>query len=75
MADALKVGQEFQVRVLSIDEERKRLSLSRLSSKGALIGSDDDNEEDDVPDPAYQEPPAQRGTNLGDVLRRALEGN
>ena len=78
VADVVKEGQELLVRVAQIDPSRRRVGLSRLNNAGELLGSEGDNEEDDAAESAkieeYKAPPAQRGTNLGDVLRRALEG-
>ncbi len=73
VSDVVKSGEKFEVRVVNVDRERRRLGLSRLTQSGALIGSEDDTGDDDVGDMLLEEP-AQRGTNLGDVLRRALEG-
>jgi small subunit ribosomal protein S1 len=75
VADAVQVGQEVAVRILSVDTDRRRISLSRLNRSGALLGSEEDDEQADVADASDlgSEPPP-RGTNLGDVLRRALEG-
>ena len=81
VSDAVQVGEEVQVRVLSVDRAKKRISLSRLNQKGALIGSEDDVDaavEMDEPGESFdplRAPPKERGTNLGDVLRRALEGH
>ena len=51
-------------------------SLLRLNSGGEILGSDDDSEDDDVMASEIRSTPSEseRGTNLGDVLRRAREG-
>jgi len=40
-SDVLKVGEELSVRIESIDPMARRISLSRLDSRGAVLGSDE----------------------------------
>lgn len=69
--DVLKVGEEVTVRVQSVDVNARRISLSRLSERGHVLGSDDDlNDEDLSAGSREVETP---GTNLGDLLRKAME--
>ncbi len=70
----LSEGQEIAVRVLSIDAPARRLSLSRLDPRGAILGSEDAaaaGEIDAVLDEGRASGPI--GTNLGSLFRRALE--
>lgn len=66
----VKKGERVAVRIQSIDPESKRMSLSRLTDQGVVIGSEDDFG-DEVPE-APPPPAANRGTNLGDLLREAM---
>ena len=66
----VKVGDEVTVRVTSLDPSGQRISLSRLDSRGAVIGSDD-AVETDVIDGALKSGMGNLGTNLGDLLRKA----
>ena len=72
-SDAVSVGQELPVRVLSIEPERERLSLSRLDPHGALLGSEDaaDSEAIDAALESGRQQPSL-GTNLGDLFKKAL---
>lgn len=74
VSDVVKPGQKIPVRVLSIDPERERMSLSRLDQRGAILGSDEavDAAEIDQMLRANQEP--TRGTNLGNLFKKAFEG-
>ena len=73
--DVLKVGQEVRVRVLQLDRERHRISLTCLNEEGGRIGANDPGSDD----PEYRQRVYKMGsvpvtgTNLGDVLRRALK--
>ena len=73
MKEVLKVGQTVNVRVASIEPERRRIGLSLLTERG-------DRLTDDVADDATIREYAKGGRDtdaeptLGDLLRRALEG-
>ena len=70
-SDVVQEGQRIRVRVLSVDGEEKKISLSRKGSDGRGLADDAAVDEDEpVPPPAADGP---RGTNLGDVLRKALD--
>jgi ribosomal protein S1 len=76
--DAVKVGDEVIVRVLSVDSQRRRLSLSRLDDLGEVITTlEVDESEGPAKEPAVKiftkDNLPQTATNLGDVLRKALE--
>ncbi|MEZ5974801.1 MAG: S1 RNA-binding domain-containing protein [Planctomycetota bacterium] len=69
----LSVGDEVSVRISGIDAGARRISLSRLDSRGAVIGSEDSVEGDEI-DRALAKPGNQPlGTSLGDLLRKARE--
>ena len=72
--DVVQIGQELTVRVLSVSASARRISLSRLDPRGALIGSEDAADAtviDAVLDPGQQQ---ALGTNLGSLFKRALGG-
>ncbi len=72
-SDVLKMGEEVAVRVQKLDSGARRISLSRLDSRGAVLGSDE-AVESDVIDQVLEEGTHQKaGTNLGALLRRAME--
>ncbi len=71
--DAVKVGEEVTVRVQAIDVENRRISLSRLGEHGGLLGADDDAGGADVGRYLDAGSGPTSGTNLGALLREALE--
>jgi len=72
-ADVVKVGAPIAVRVESVDGLSRRISLSRLDARGAVIGSDD-SVESEVIDQALAKPNAQGlSTNLGALFKKALD--
>jgi ribosomal protein S1 len=70
-SEVLKVGEELLVRILSIDPVARRISLSRLDPRGAMLGSEDavDGEEID----AVLDSGQPLGTNLGSLFQAALK--
>lgn len=80
VSEAVRTGDVIQVRVLSVDPDQERISLSRLDKKGRLIGSVDDADDEDDRSGGSEGIDLVRdarevrgtGTNLGDLLRRAL---
>ena len=72
VSDVAKVGQELTVRVLNIDREQGRVSLSRLDRRGSVIGSVDEAEGELLDEIMHKDDDRSGGTNLGDLLRKAL---
>jgi ribosomal protein S1 len=72
--DALALGQELDVRVVSVDPHQKRVSLSRLDSRGSLLGSEDAAEASAI-DAVIAESSGRAGarTNLGALFRQAFD--
>lgn len=71
-ADLFKAGDKVQVRVIAVEPERQRISLSRLDARGALIGSDD-SVEGPVIDQALRDNAAKPlATNLGNLFKKAM---
>ncbi len=73
VSDAVKVGQELAVRVVGVEPERERLSLSRLDERGALIGSEDAVDAETISEVLGQSPSEGLGTNLGSLFKKALK--
>ncbi len=70
-ADALALGQEISVRILSVDLGARRVALSRLDPRGALIGAEDSAEGAEI-DRVLREQGGGIATNLGSLLGKAL---
>ncbi len=74
VGDLVKVGEELTVRVLAIERGERRISLSRLDTRGAVLGSDE-SVDADVIDEALAEPgEGNLSTNLGALFKDALKG-
>jgi small subunit ribosomal protein S1 len=69
--DAAKVGETFPVRVLAVEPERERLSLTRLDPHGALLGTEEAADTDRIVEEIERSRNTAIGTNLGDLLKRA----
>jgi ribosomal protein S1 len=71
--DLVREGEELAVRVLSIDPYARRISLSRLDARGALLGSDEAAAATEI-DSVIEEGQAVGpiGTNLGSLFKKAL---
>ena len=72
-AKVVSIGEELSVRVTEVDEPGRRLSLSRLDSTGALIGSEDAADAEAIRAQLDTSDAAPRGLNLGALLKRAME--
>jgi ribosomal protein S1 len=70
--DAVQVGQQLPVRVLSLDPAARRIALSRLDARGALLGSDEALESAEVAESLKQTSSAPLATNLGALFKKAL---
>jgi len=72
-SDALQEGEEVTVRIVSVDPGARRIALSRLDARGAVIGSDDAVDAD-VIEAALAKPDAGNlGTNLGSLFKKAIQ--
>lgn len=73
--EALAEGEELSVRIQDIDVGSERISLSRLDSRGAIIGSEDSVASEDI-DRALGGKDENAGkTNLGNLFAQALKKN
>lgn len=68
-------GQELLVRIQSIDVPNRRLSLSRLDVRGALIGTEDAAATEEIDRILDQSTDTKLGTNLGSLFKKALDDN
>lgn len=68
-------GQEVLVRIQSIDAANRRLSLSRLDVRGALIGSEDAVAAEEIDRILDSSTDTKLGTNLGSLFKKALDDN
>jgi small subunit ribosomal protein S1 len=73
--DVVKNGEKFPVRVVSVDANAQRISLSRLDDSGALLGSEEAAAAGDVRELMNQTKPTSLGTNLGDLFKKAMDGD
>ena len=72
-SDVLTVGETVTVRIQSVDPAARRLSLTRLDARGAVLGSEE-AVESDVIEKNLAKPGSQPlGTNLGALFKKALE--
>lgn len=65
--DVLKVGEELSVRIESIDPLARRISLSRLDSRGAVLGSDEAVDGADI-NSVIDSGQGSLGTSLGSLF-------
>ena len=69
--EAVKVGQEVQVRVINLNTGSRRLSLSQLDSTGAVLGSEEAAAGAEVTAVLKEE--TKLGTNLGALFKKAMD--
>ena len=75
VSDAIKVGEEVTVRVTAVEPGARRISLSRLDSRGAVLGSDEAVDASVIDEALAKPTEGGLKTNLGDLFKRALEKN
>jgi small subunit ribosomal protein S1 len=76
--DVLKVGDEVSVRIQSVDPGKRRISLTRLDERGAVLGSEeavDAAELEQIVKNTTSGGNRPLGTNLGSLFKKALEKN
>jgi small subunit ribosomal protein S1 len=71
--DAVKPSEELSVRVLNVDTKQKRISLTRLDERGAVIGSDDAVEGSVIDEVIQKNSGGKAATNLGNLFKKALD--
>lgn len=70
--DVVKPGESIPVRVVSVDPRQKRIALSRLDERGAVLGSEDSVEGSVIEDVIQRTSQGEVKTNLGSLFKRAL---
>lgn len=71
--DVLSAGQEIPVRVLSVDAEKRRISLSRLDERGAVLGSEEAVDSADLGRVMGETQRPALSTNLGNLFKKAMD--
>jgi len=71
--DLLKVGETVSVRIVAIEPAKRRLSLSRLDPRGAVLGSEEAVDAAVIDEALGKAPARPALTNLGSLFRKALE--
>ena len=71
-----EVGESLSVRIVNVDPAQRRIGLSRLDSRGALIGSEEAAGAAEI-DEVLRDSEGQQnlGTNLGNLFKKALGGD
>ncbi|HVS18131.1 MAG TPA: S1 RNA-binding domain-containing protein, partial [Planctomycetota bacterium] len=68
--EVLSAGQELTVRVVSVEPGAKRIALSRLDERGAVLGSADSVESSEIDRVLREADSGPRGTNLGNLFKK-----
>lgn len=71
--DVVTVGQELSVRVQSFDRHQRRISLSMLDPRGAMLGSDEAAAGEEIGRVVQESRDRAIGTNLGNLFKQALD--
>ncbi|MDF1839162.1 MAG: S1 RNA-binding domain-containing protein, partial [Planctomycetota bacterium] len=69
----LSMGEEVSVRISAIEPGSKRISLSRLDSRGAVIGSEDSVDSSVIDEALAKPTQGSLGTSLGDLFKKAMD--
>ena len=73
--DVVQVGEELSVRVQSVDTSARRISLSRLDDRGAVLGSEEAADGATIDQVVESSGGNQATTNLGNLFKKALGGD
>ncbi len=71
----LSMGEEVSVRISAIEPGSKRISLSRLDSRGAVIGSEDSVDSSVIDDALAKPSQGSLGTSFGDLFKKAIDSS
>jgi small subunit ribosomal protein S1 len=72
-SDVVKVGQDVSVRIVAVEPGRQRISLSRLDSRGAVLGSDEAVDSSVIDEAMQKNVSKPIGTNLGNLFKSAFK--
>lgn len=75
LREEFRVGDEVAVRLVDVDVDRQRLSLSRLHIDGSRVDAEEVLEPEDRVERLGEDAAPGAGTALGPLLRRALGGD
>ncbi len=67
------MGEEVSVRISAIESGSKRISLSRLDARGAVIGSEDSVDSSVIDEALAKPTQGSLGTSLGDLFKKAMD--
>jgi len=70
--DLLKEGEKLAVRIVAIDPAQRRLSLSRLDPRGAVLGSEEAVDANVIDEALVKNRSEPAKTNLGNLFKKAL---
>ncbi|MFN0006925.1 MAG: 30S ribosomal protein S1 [Planctomycetota bacterium] len=70
--DLVKDGEKITVRIVSIDPAQRRLSLSRLDPRGAVLGSEEAVDANVIDEALVKNRSEPAKTNLGNLFKKAL---
>jgi ribosomal protein S1 len=72
--DHVSVGEKISVRIVAVEREKRRLSLSRLDPRGAVLGSEEAVDASVIDEALGKATAKPALTNLGGLFKKALEG-
>jgi small subunit ribosomal protein S1 len=72
-SDVLTEGEEVTVRIVNVDPGARRIALSRLDVRGAIIGSEDAVDADVIEEALAKPEAGNLGTNLGSLFKQAMQ--
>lgn len=72
VSEAVKMGEEVTVRIQAIEPGARRISLSRLDPRGAVLGSDEAVDASVIDENLARPGDSGLSTNLGDLFKKAL---
>jgi small subunit ribosomal protein S1 len=70
--DYVKVGETITVRIVSIEPSKRRMSLSRLDPRGAVLGSEEAVDASVIDEALQKNTSVPAKTNLGNLFKKAL---
>jgi predicted RNA-binding protein with RPS1 domain len=71
--DHVSVGEKISVRIVAVEPEKRRLSLSRLDPRGAVLGSEEAVDASVIDEALGKATAKPALTNLGGLFKKALE--
>ena len=71
--DYAKVGETVTVRIVAVEPAKRRLSLSRLDPRGAVLGSEEAVDASVIDEALGKATSKPALTNLGGLFKKALE--